>query len=231
MYFEITPVCPITGFAGNTIRSFPVLVTYESGESSTSNFVFRSVVGKENFPDVSFSDTENHWGKEYIQTLAKCGAVNGKKKNIFKPDDGITRAEFSKILSVAFSVNTTTDLPLFEDVRSTDWYYNHVNSLYISGIINGTSDTKFSPSKTISREEAVVMIIRLYEKATKTAVFTENHKYPDESQISSWAISAVNKATALNIIEGTSKGNFAPKRTLTRAEASALIVRLAELLS
>ncbi|WP_054027390.1 DUF4430 domain-containing protein [Bacillus sp. FJAT-28004] len=52
-------------------------------------------------------------------------------------------------------------------------------------------------------------------------------KYSDESKISSWALEAVNKATALGFMQGTNTSNatFEPKRNLTRAEFAALMVK------
>ncbi len=228
VYFEVIPVCPVTGFSGNTIRSLPFLVTYDSSESEGSTFT--PILDEEIYPDIEFSDIDSHWGKDYIMMLAKSGVVNGKGNNRFKPNDSVTRAEFAKMLSIAFSVNTSTDLPLFEDVKNDSWYYNYVNSLYLSGIIKGTSNSKFSPDKTITREEAAVMMVRLYEKATKTSGPSIEYNIPDKENISSWAVSSVNKAVELKLVQGTSSGIFAPKRNLTRAEAAALIVRLAEIL-
>lgn len=52
-------------------------------------------------------------------------------------------------------------------------------------------------------------------------------KYTDEAKISSWALDAVTKATALGFMQGTSTANptFEPKRQLTRAEFAALMVK------
>ena len=231
VYFEVTPVCPITGFSGNTVRSLPFLVTYDSQENSSAHTPFIPIIENVTVEDIHFSDIDSHWGKKYIEKLAKSGVVNGKSKNKFKPDDSVTRAEFSKMLSVAFSVKNSTDLPLFSDVKNTDWYYDYINSLYLAGIVKGTSSTSFSPQKTITREESVAMIMRLYNLASEKPVIPgSNISFNDESQISSWAVEDAEKAVRLNIIQGTSSGNFAPKRNLSRVEAAALICRLAEIL-
>ena len=75
------------------------------------------------------------------------------------------------------------------------------------------------------------MLMRLYNLASKKSVIPDvDISFNDESQISSWAVEDARKAVWLNIIQGTSSGNFAPKRNLTRAEATALICRLAEIL-
>ncbi|MDO4516482.1 MAG: GH25 family lysozyme [Bacillota bacterium] len=47
----------------------------------------------------------------------------------------------------------------FTDVKSTDWYYASVKSLYESGVINGTSATTFSPEGTVTLGQALKMIL------------------------------------------------------------------------
>jgi len=231
VYFEVIPVCPLTGFSGSTIRSLPFLVTYSSDESGGLDFTVKPIVGENNVSDVTFYDIESHWAEEDIKTLAMCGAVKGRKENQFSPDRSITRAEFAKILSIAFSVNLNTDLPLFADVKNSDWYYEYVNSLALSGIIKGTSASRFSPDKNITREEAATMIVRLYEKAVKTTIDATTKEFTDQGEISEWAVSSVSKAAMLDIVRGNHKGAFSPKKNLTRAEAAAIIVRLAEILN
>ena len=75
------------------------------------------------------------------------------------------------------------------------------------------------------------MVMRLYNLSSKKAVIPDaDISFNDKSQISSWAAEDAEKAVRLNIIQGTSSGNFAPKRSLSRAEAATLICRLAEIL-
>ncbi|WP_143614579.1 S-layer homology domain-containing protein, partial [Urinicoccus timonensis] len=47
--------------------------------------------------------------------------------------------------------------------------------------------------------------------------------YKDQEQISPWAKEAVRKMTEAGIFKGQDKGNFAPNKTLTRAEFAQVI--------
>ena len=47
----------------------------------------------------------------------------------------------------------------FTDVKSSDWYYSSVKSLYDAGIVNGTSSTTFSPLGTVTLGEALKLIL------------------------------------------------------------------------
>ena len=47
------------------------------------------------------------------------------------------------------------------DVRPSDWYYDAVNHVFENGLMNGTSDTAFSPNATTSRGMIVTILYRL----------------------------------------------------------------------
>ena len=49
----------------------------------------------------TFSDTNGHWAIDYISTLAEKQIVNGYGNGSFKPNEPITRAEFSMMLARA----------------------------------------------------------------------------------------------------------------------------------
>ena len=228
VYFEITPICPITGFSGSTTRSLPFMITYDTSETAMGVPMFTPIVKRNNSEEDFFADTQNHWGKDYINRLAISGVVNGKTENCFMPDAPVTRAEFSKMLSIAFTVNTLADLPLFDDVHRSDWHYPYITALYLASITNGTAPGTFSPDAFLSREEAVSMLVRLYEKASGTQLKPSSDTFTDEAIISNWAKDAVLKSLSLGIIQGNPDGSFAPGATLTRAQASAFICRLAD---
>ena len=226
VYFEVIPICPITGFSGEAVRSAPILITYQP-----ENDLFNSTVNWDTPTEDLFKDITAHWGKDYINTLAQSDIISGRSDDTFAPDEEITRAEFSKMLAAAFSVNSVSDdLAVFSDISKDDWYYNHVTALYLAGIINGTSDVTFSPDELLTREQAVTMAIRLYEKATSSTASVGQISFADEGDISQWALIPTKKANRLNIIKGFPDGTFAPKESLTRAQAAVIIYNLANLL-
>ena len=52
-------------------------------------------------------------------------------------------------------------IPDFSDVRPSDWYHDAVNYVCENGLMNGTSDTAFSPNATTSRGMIVTILYRL----------------------------------------------------------------------
>jgi len=231
VYFEVIPICPVTGFSGNPIRCMPFLVTYDTLHGTVSPAMFEPVISYISpAQDDFFSDTQLHWGKNYINTLAQNGIANGKGDNNFHPDEAVSRAEFSKMLSVAFNIKLDADFSSFTDVYSGDWYYPYVSALNLAGIVKGTSPTTFSPHSHISRESAAAMLVRLYEKATESVISLAKVNFTDAQSISLWAQNEVCKAVYLGLLQGYSDNTFAAEKLLSRAEAAALICRLSQIL-
>ena len=56
----------------------------------------------------------------------------------------------SIILTVVmlFSAVITVNATSFSDVKSSDWFYASVNYVADKGIMQGTSSTKFAPTRT-----------------------------------------------------------------------------------
>lgn len=228
VYFEVIPVCPITGFSGESVRCAPFMITYDYLENPYSPSQGGLITIPEyETSDVSsyFEDTQNHWGREYINILAHNKVVNGKTQKLFSPDEGVTRAEFAKMLSCAFNIRPYTDFKMFNDVTKKDWFYEYVTALSLAGVTSGTSADMFSPHSYVTREQAATMLVRIYEKARGKAL-PLTHSFTDKESISVWAEDFVSKATALGIIYGDPSGAFRGQDITTRAEAATLIVRL-----
>ena len=165
-----------------------------------------------------FSDISEHWAKDYIKALAGDGIINGFSDNTFKPDNSITRAEFTKIACKAFGINGGADCG-FSDVSASDWFYESVCSAKSAGIITGY-DGIFNPNGFITREDASVIINRILNlSADKNAVFS------DTDEISDYAVQAVNALCENKILSGYTDSTFKPKGNITRAETAAVIAR------
>lgn len=218
--FEVVPICPITGFAGNTARSMPFFIGYEDDYASGLSLPSFTPSSKSYFSDIDASPE-----KDYINLLAHNKIVIGKEAGKFYPDEPVTRAEFSKMLATAFHAEAYPDFKIFEDVNKGDYFYDSVYALCFAGICEGTSPSFFSPSAYLTHEEAALMLIRTFEKfnlVPKNVSFD----FKDADNISPWAKEAAEKAGYLNIINYKNTDFFYPRAQTTRAEAAAFTVRL-----
>ena len=94
----------------------------------------------------TFSDIQNHWGKNAIERWSSYGIVSGTGDGIFSPDADITRAEMAQIYVNLLHLTEKADISNFTDVAANAWYADAVAKCVAAGIFSGTSATTFSPA-------------------------------------------------------------------------------------
>ena len=155
--------------------------------------------------------------------------VHGTSSRTFSPNDRITRAQFIAILYRAFGNNAAASTAsVFTDVPENSYYASAVSWAREHGITYGTSATTFGSGKSITRQEAVVMMGRAVESLSLTVADAEDPipAFSDASEIAVWAQDAVDVMRRKGLVSGYSDGSFGPQRKMTRAEGAALLVRL-----
>jgi hypothetical protein len=176
----------------------------------------------------TFTDIRNHWAQDTIEVLASQHIVNGTNEAVFAPESIVTRAEFTALLTRALGLEDTDYQQSFDDVSSSKWYANVIQTAFTAGLITGSGGT-FRPDDSITREEMMVLIMRAYHYNTEhpsTAASLEH--FSDKGQISPWAFESFAAAKHLGIISGMTETELAPKSDATRAQAAVLVSRLLE---
>lgn len=171
----------------------------------------------------SFSDTENHWGKDYIAELAEKGIINGFDDGTFKPDISVTRAEFVTMVVKALGLETVDADESFSDVKKDSWFFAAVMTANKNGLVNGVADGMFSPDSKISRQDAFVILSRAFKDSLKAG---EASDFADNENISEYAKEAAELLSASGIVSGNEKNELRPKDETSRAEVAALISRI-----
>ena len=175
--------------------------------------------------NVEFSDINNHWAKNTVELMASKHIINGVGNNKFEPDRNITRAEFASLLVRALDLTGSKE-NVFNDVPNSAWYTESIGLAYSNGLISGVGNNNFAPSKSISRQEIAVMIIRAYKLTNKEKIDTSNSiAFKDSKDASSWALASVNEASALKLMSGNNS-LFRPHDYTTRAEAATVLYNL-----
>ncbi|MDY5627974.1 MAG: S-layer homology domain-containing protein, partial [Clostridia bacterium] len=102
------------GRGGSSVISIPPSAVVPDTETNTNE-------------DKFFKDIETvEWAKESILALAKAGIIDGKTKDMFFPNDFITREEFVKILVNALDIYDSDAECEFADVSADKWFYKYV---------------------------------------------------------------------------------------------------------
>lgn len=174
-------------------------------------------------PNKTFKDIDEvPWAKGYILSLESKGILSGKGDGKFYPSANMLREEFVKVISVACKLDTSSSNVNFTDTTVGAWYLPYINASVNANIINGIGDGKFGVGKSITREDAAVIIARALEYAGVERN-GEAEDFVDSLEVSPYAQDAVKKLRELGIINGDDKGCFLPKATISRAEISKMI--------
>ncbi|MFR5438624.1 MAG: S-layer homology domain-containing protein [Monoglobus pectinilyticus] len=102
-----------------------------------------------------------------VSALNQLGIIKGYDDGTFKPDNDVTRAEFTAMLmrtmgAGSIGSSSSADLP-FSDVSDQNsdisWSIPNINTAYKNGIVNGYEDGTFRPNDKVAYEEAVKMVV------------------------------------------------------------------------
>jgi uncharacterized membrane protein YkoI len=159
---------------------------------------------KDNAKTYSYSDIENHYAKNQIETLGKFGI--GFEGDKFFPNEKITQRDFLYML-LAISDNHISQ-------KSDDDLYN------MAKYSNYITDEERDDNGEVTREYAAKLIIR-FKGAENFAKYNDIYVSPFNDVTENKGYIAL--LSAMNIIKGDGSGNFYPKNSLTRAEAACLV--------
>ena len=117
-----------------------------------------------------------------------------------------------------------TDLPAaFADVAADSWYGPQVAETAREGILSGTSESRFSPRRPLTRAMAVTALYRMAgsPEVQGPSGFSD---VPEEA----WYAGAVTWACEEGIAQGFRNGTFRPKGSVRREELLTFLYRYAE---
>ena len=118
-----------------------------------------------------------------------------------------------------------TNVADFSDVRPSDWYHDAVNYVCENGLMNGTSDTAFSPNATTSRGMIVTILYRL---AGSPDMPESNWGYPyADVDAAAYYSTPVYWARMNELVTGYSDTQFGPDDAITREQLTAILYRYA----
>ena len=163
------------------------------------------------------------WAHESVNMAIYGGVV--AKDTDFKA--AITRAQIAELFVKAYENVTETEAAI-QSNHFTDTDSEYVIKAYALGIMNGTSDTEFSPNSYTTRQEMAKIILSYKSTVDEEAIALPDDPdcdFYDFSDVADWAMPYVAKATADGIINGYADGTFMPNKAISYEEAIALIVR------
>ena len=186
----------------------------------------------------AYTDTEGHWAKENIDRATELGYFKGSGDGRFDPNANMTRAMFVTTLGRLTEASglyevPATDTAAFDDVIAAAYYAPYVAWAKANGIVNGTSETTFSPNATITREQIATILLRFlrdFVKADLSAYSTDSSAFTDADTISGYAKEAVGLCATAGLVNGMPNSDgtyrFEPKGVANRAQIATILVRM-----
>jgi len=186
-----------------------------------------------------FRDVAGHWAQDDIEKLYSLDVFEGTPA-FFAPDAPMTRAEFTKAIvkganmraSMEEQTRKTTrsrtkmpEVSPFLDVSVSSPYYEYIKDGVEKGIISGIAGKKFGPEDSLTRAQAITIMIRAlgFENMAPTPGYRTT--FVDDQAIPNWAIDSVYVAREIGLISGDASNRLNPNQVLTRAEAASMLVR------
>lgn len=202
-----------------------------------------------------YSDVHGHWAQPYIRCLWEEGVTDGSQEWVlswhpgwgysrwvawhYHPNRAMSRAQKAMMLAKAFRLSPAIGPHGFSDVPPGYQAYPgkdaqpFVDAARRAGLVMGYPDGRFQPSRPITREEAVALLVRglgLGEYARSLPpeeILRWLNRFSDGHTVGSSVRAEMAVAVQLRIILGypTQPPTLQPHNHLTRAEAAALVYR------
>ena len=197
----------------------------------------KAVKTKENLPTGVYPDTKDNWARDAIQAMTQAGYLSGYADNTFKPSAQITREQAAAIYGKVLQHNlneqelaeiaTKESSTSYSDVEADRWSSSAIKLVSAAGVMDGTSKTAFTPSKTMDREQFVASAASLAKKLNlSTPVKAEKVTFKDEASISSAYLADIQYMAQRGIVASGATENFNPKQPVTRAQAATILNRM-----
>ena len=192
-----------------------------------------------------FTDVpQDAWYYPVVREAYEKGITNGVTRTTFEPNATVTREMFLDMLYRAADVrldwihqvvSDPSDMFFsamgFADVAKGAWYTDAVYAAWVMEVTNGVDAAHFGVGQPITREQMATLAERFMEVRFHVALKAAEHPaaaFSDANRISSWAKDAAEAMRVSGVMQGDEQQRFLPQSNATRAEAAAVILRLAD---
>ena len=162
--------------------------------------------------------------KAELEKLRHAAFLTAYEDGTIRPNRSITRAETAEMLYCLLSDESRKIYECrdnsFVDVKPEATYNTAVSTLAVAGMLAGYEDGTFRPDSPLTRAEFAALISRFFAK-------TEGLR-PQFYDVSNthWAAEDIAYAQSMGWIGGYEDGSFRPNRSISRAEAAAVMNRV-----
>ncbi|MCZ8522608.1 MULTISPECIES: S-layer homology domain-containing protein [Paenibacillus] len=174
-------------------------------------------------------DKSSSWAQTAIWNLVDKKIIEGDEAGNFNPQGTMTRDAFTAMLvraMVPADQMVTPETPTFKDIPKDHWAYSYVETAVAKGLVNGTTDTTFSPTDNVTREQMATIFVRaLGVPAADLAGMGDKLTFADKDSIPAYAKDAVGYAVSKGLMQGTTDTTFDGGKNATREQVAVVMDR------
>ncbi len=232
-YRNSSPYISYISFVPNSNYTGTVTINYTgySTEGTSYSGKLKITVNDTGISSKYFNDVGSNlsWAVEAIDYLYEAGVVTGIGSNRYMPSASVTRGDFMLMLYRALDLKATVQ-DNFSDVPKGSYYFDAIAAAKALGIAQGDGK-KFYPNSAISRQDAMVLVVRSLEVARiniASGSSSDLRAFTDRGMVSDYAIEAVASLVKAKIIQGDGS-SVHPLSNITRAEMAVILQRVLKL--
>ena len=193
----------------------------KTGTTSMDNFLLADA-----YPGYSDVDESKWYGTQkqgVVRQAVQLGIMAGRGHSRFAPDDSITLAEVVKMAAVTHSIYMG-DGYVFDQKQGEHWWDTYLTYAVFSGILGAKDFADLQ--QTASRAQMAYVFAHALPETELEALHT-NVNIPDVSDSAPYA-AEIRLLYQAGVLQGRgTDGRFAPDSNISRAEAAAIIARVA----
>lgn len=220
----------VSGIAEPAEEDEVYLGGYADGPVAAARFDAPQGVAADADGNIYVADTNNSAvrlikdGRVYTIAPAADGSVSPVKPRGLLISDGtvyVTDLTGETILAV------DAERGVYSDVPQDGFWAGYVREADLRGMITGTGEGLFSPSKSVTRAEFLVMISRMHRCADGNAVINGDGGFSDMLG-EEWYAPAARWAADMGVTKGEAGGVFNASREIPRQQLVTMLYRYAE---
>ena len=176
-----------------------------------------------------FSDMGGHgWAAASVDLLYENQVVGGVGNGRYGPANQITRGDFALMVCRAFGLSASGGSG-FPDVPADSYYADAIRTAQALGLIGGYPDGGFHPGDPVTRQDAMVLLLRAMQAAGwstgggNTALL---NGFQDGGTVSDYARSAMALMVEYGVVNGDANRRLNPQAYMSRAEMAVALARV-----
>ena len=166
------------------------------------------------------------WAKELVDSAAANGLIADGLGENYRVD--ITRAQFAAVTVKLYEAMSGETAPAAGESPFSDTADPAVLQAAALGFVGGVGDGKFDPDATVTREQAAVMLSRVYTKLGGEIPAVEATEFADNDAVGGYARDAVAFMSGKEIVGGVGDNKFDPKGSASIEQALVIALRMFE---